>query len=261
MSSSRLIGWAESVKDHWEEDAWVGGWVRGVFSLSLCLPGVPAWWDQWIAFHHEAALTLLLALPSVLSLSSSSFFLSLLPFLSLPGRRAGVWSRSRDTGQSKECGVGRRLPRQGLTSGRGWGGYISGEKLLFSFLSRETQRKEKELVCAPSHKERSCFVLYSSGFPLFFPSRVRGGTTGEFRRGDHHNRVRVSSVPLCLSAMKNLMWHVWVFTCVKKLSCDLLFFPFLLSAVWVASCAFFLSSSHFLAFSVVFYSSNRSLIL
>ncbi len=38
MSSSRLIGWAESVKDCREEDAWVGGGVRGVSSpLSVCL--------------------------------------------------------------------------------------------------------------------------------------------------------------------------------------------------------------------------------
>ncbi len=38
MRSSRLIGWAESVKDRREEDAWVGGGVRGVSSpLSVCL--------------------------------------------------------------------------------------------------------------------------------------------------------------------------------------------------------------------------------
>lgn len=51
--------------------------------------------------------------------------------------------------------------------------------------------------------------------------------------------------------MKNLMWHVWVLTCVKKLSCDLLFLPFLLWAVWVTSCALFLSGHSLLCFDPV----------
>lgn len=80
----------------------------------------------------------------------------------------------------------------GINLREGVGGYISGEKLLFSFLSRETQRKEKELVCASSHKERSSFRPL---FQRFFPERE---TTGEFCRGDHCNRVGISGMRLCV---------------------------------------------------------------
>lgn len=152
MSSSRLIGRAESVKAHREEDEESGA-GRGAcppslsLSLSACCPCLMRSADRLSSWGSSHAAARTAVRPSSLSLS---FFLSLLLFLSLPGRRAGV--RSRDAGQSKERGVGRRLPRQGLTSGRGWGGYISrGEA---SFLLPQ----QGEPVCAAPHKERSSFV-------------------------------------------------------------------------------------------------------
>ncbi|KAI7810282.1 hypothetical protein IRJ41_023907, partial [Triplophysa rosa] len=93
------------------------------------------------------------------------------PWAAEPGAREDF--RGRVTGdRSVEWDGGSATA--GINLREGVGGYISGEKPLFSFLSRERARKEKkEVACAPHKEESTDFFQQTTGVRQGRPSRPR----------------------------------------------------------------------------------------